>query len=325
MKSVEIHNLSKKYPKVKRYREILLHPFRRDYIQALDSISISVEKGVMLGLLGPNGAGKTTLIKILATLVSPTSGAITVNGHDITKDSLAVRRNIGFVTADERSFYWRLTGRQNLAFFACLNNMPPSEMKERIAEILDHTELADVGDTMFKNYSTGMKQRLAIARGLLCNPDILLLDEPTRSLDPYSAQKLRTFIMENIIQRLGRTAIMATHNLHEAHDMCSHLAIMKHGRMIVHGPKNEVMQGAYTDSYQITLSPTSGEIPFGAMPLITGHRVLDASTRTFSILTDDIESVLRGFYQHDVSIVECSKQRMSLDDFFIALVKNDGA
>ena len=325
MKSIEIHNLSKKYPKVKRYREILLHPFKREYIRAINDISISVEKGFMLGLLGPNGAGKTTLIKILATLVSPTSGTITVNGYDIVKDSHAVRRNIGFVTADERSFYWRLTGRQNLAFFACLNNIPHTMARERISEVLEHTELSDVGDTMFKDYSTGMKQRLAIARGLLGNPDILLLDEPTRSLDPYSAQKLRTFIMQNIIQRLGRTAIMATHNLHEAYDMCSHLAIMKHGNMIVHGETNEVMRGAYTDLYQITLSRSSGEIPFNAMPLITDHRVLDASMKTYSIVTDDIESVLHGFFQHGVSIVECRKQQMPLDDFFIALVKNNGA
>ncbi len=324
MKSIEIYNLYKQYPKVKRYRDIFLHPFKKDYIKAVNGIDLTVEKGTMLGLLGPNGAGKTTLIKILATLVLPTSGTVNVHNYDIVKHSRKIRKIIGFVTADERSFFWRLTGIQNLEFFATLNNLSSSETKRRVHETLEQTELTEAANMMFKDYSTGMKQRLAIARGLLCYPDILLLDEPTRSLDPFSAQKLRHFITQKIIQKLGHTAIIATHNLHEAYEMCSHVAVMQDGVIIEHGEKNNVFRNTITDTFLLTLSHSSPDINFGNIHEITEHKILNEHTRTYSIITENIEQVLHTLYTSGVSIIECKKEQMTLDDFFISIIKKNG-
>lgn len=324
MIAIRIQALTKKYPKPKRYRDIFLHPFGMEYVQALNGVSLDVERRTMLGLLGPNGAGKTSLIKILATLVTPTSGTVVVNGHDIGRDSRDVRRVVGFVTADERSFYWRLTGRQNLAFFSVLDDIPADGCAARVDAVLDQTGLLGVGDVMFKDYSTGMKQRLAIARGLLCEPDILLLDEPTRSLDPFAAQKLRTFITRDIIGKLGATAIIATHNLHEAHDMCSHVAVMKHGDLIARGETGEVFRNTRANSYHVTISRTSPDIPFGELGVISAHRALDAPNRSFLIMTDDIETALREMFEAGVALVGCSEQQMSLDDFFISLITDSG-
>ncbi|UEC42610.1 MAG: hypothetical protein METHAR1v1_740008, partial [Methanothrix sp.] len=147
-------------------------------------VDLLIRKGEVFGILGPNGAGKTTLIKILCTLVLPTAGAAKVNGYDVVRESGRVRDSIGLVTTDERSFYWRLTGRQNLEFFASLHNFYSDDGREIVEELLEVVDLKDAADVRFLNYSAGMKQRMAIARGLLNDPAVLFMDEPTRSLDP---------------------------------------------------------------------------------------------------------------------------------------------
>ncbi len=184
----------------------------------------------MFGLLGPNGAGKTTLIKILCTLMLPNEGTALVNGYDIFQHDKQIRRSIGYVVNEERSFYWRLTGRQNLDFYAVLNNLTPTQAKKRINLVLEITGLSPHADKMFKDYSTGMRQRLAIARGLLAEPDILFMDEPTRSLDPTLAQQLRDFIQQDIIKRHGKTVFFSTHNMTEA-QMCQRIAILHQGKI----------------------------------------------------------------------------------------------
>ncbi|MEW6601521.1 MAG: ABC transporter ATP-binding protein [Nitrospirota bacterium] len=228
---IETVNLSKSFPVLKGFGEIFLHPFRKKRISALRDINIQVEEGDIFGLLGPNGAGKTTLIKILCTLVLPSSGSACVKGHDVTRDEKSVRKLIGYVISEERSFYWRLTGRQNLKFFAKLNNIPNGESERRIGRLLDFLELADDADRMFKDYSTGMRQKLAIARGLLTDPAILLMDEPTNGLDPVTAQNLKTLISEKLAGEEGKTVLFATHNLRDAEELCSRIAIIRGGEV----------------------------------------------------------------------------------------------
>ena len=147
---------------------------------ALERVSFAIEEGETVALLGPNGAGKTTLLKIIATLLYVSSGRVLIHGHDVTGDPLRARRLIGLVTSDERSFYWRLTGRQNLAFFAALYRLPARTLADRVADLLDVTGLTEAADRSFHTYSSGMKQRLAIARGFLADPRIVMYDEPTR-------------------------------------------------------------------------------------------------------------------------------------------------
>ncbi len=206
----------------------------------MDGVDLSVEKGEVFGILGPNGAGKTTLIKILCTLILPTAGAARINGFDLEKESGRVRESIGLVTTDERSFYWRLTGRQNLEFFASLHNFYSDDARDMVEELLGVVDLRYAADERFLNYSAGMKQRMAIARGLLNDPAVLFMDEPTRSLDPGAAQGLRNFIKDEIVRERGKTIFISTHNLEEAEELCDRVAIFDDGRIKVIGSPSDL-------------------------------------------------------------------------------------
>jgi ABC-2 type transport system ATP-binding protein len=205
----------------------------------VEAVNLEIKDGELFGLLGPNGAGKTTLIKLLCCLVIPNSGTAQVFGRDIVKEEQAVKKQVGLVSAEERSFYWRLTGRENLKFYASLYHIPRQQARKRINELLDLVGLADEGDIRFQHYSTGMRQKLAIARGLLSEPRVLFVDEPTRSLDPVSAQAIRCFLKEKVVDE-GRTVVLATHNLSEAEQLCDRLAIMNHGRINALGSVQEL-------------------------------------------------------------------------------------
>jgi ABC-2 type transport system ATP-binding protein len=238
MDAIRTFNLTKWFPRTAGYGDLL--PFRkREKITAVEDISLDIKEGEFFGLLGPNGAGKTTLIKLICSLVLPSSGTAQVFGHDIVKEDSEVKKLVGLVSSEERSFYWRLTGRENLQFFASLYHLKASRAKERIQKLLDLVGLADKADIRFQNYSTGMRQKLAIARGLLGDPPVLFVDEPTRSLDPVSAQAVRSFFKEKVSGE-GKTVILATHNLNEAEQLCTRLAIMNYGRLKASGSVKEL-------------------------------------------------------------------------------------
>jgi ABC-2 type transport system ATP-binding protein len=236
--AINITNLTKRFPRTSRYRDLL--PFRKkQWVTAVESVSLDIPEGEFFGLLGPNGAGKTTLIKLLCGLVLPTSGTASVCGHDILKEEQAVKNMVGLVSSEERSFYWRLTGRENLLFFAALYHLRGPKAGRRIDELLHLVGLDNDADIRFQNYSTGMRQKLAIARGLLSEPKIIFVDEPTRSLDPVSAQAVRSFL-KNKVMGEKKTVILATHNLTEAEQLCDRLAIMNHGQVIALGTIKEL-------------------------------------------------------------------------------------
>lgn len=231
MNCIETFNITKRYPVLKSYSDILLRPFKKKELTALQNISIQIRSGELFALIGPNGAGKTTLIKILCTLVLPTSGKAFVSGFEVSKHGSRIRQKIGYVVSDERSFYWRLTGRQNLIFFASLNNLSGKAADERIERLLEFMDMSRDADRKFKSYSTGMKQKLAIARGLLTNPEIIFMDEPTRSLDPVTAHNLRKFIKDKLIDEERKTVIYATHNLKEVEELSDRIAVIDYGEI----------------------------------------------------------------------------------------------
>jgi ABC-2 type transport system ATP-binding protein len=237
---IETYNLTKRFPVIKRYRDLLVHPFRRKEITALHNVNLQVEKGELFGLLGPNGAGKTTLIKTLCTLILPTSGEAFVNGLEVSKNGKRIRKTIGYVIDDERSFYWRLSGKQNLKFFAKLNNIASEEAVKKIDSLLNFMGLAGDADRLFKDYSTGMRQKLAIARGLLTDPEIIFMDEPTNRLDPVAAQNLKTLVKDQLVKEEGKTVILATHNLQDAEEICDRIAIIHNGEIRFSGTVEEV-------------------------------------------------------------------------------------
>jgi len=211
--------------------------------RVVDGLELCVPEGELFGFLGPNGAGKTTLIKILCTLISPSSGNAYVNGYDVVLESSKVRQSLGLVATDERSFYWRLTGRQNLEFFATLHNFYSQRSRDRVDEVLDIVRLKDKADELFMGYSAGMKQRMAIARGLLNDPLVLFMDEPTRSLDPGAAQNLRDFIKDYIVKEQGKTIFLSTHNLEEAEQLCHRIAIFDEGKIKATGSSQDLKKG----------------------------------------------------------------------------------
>jgi ABC-2 type transport system ATP-binding protein len=216
--------------------------FRRAKVEnvALDGIDLAIAPGELFGLLGPNGAGKTTTVKILTTLLLPTSGTARVLGHDVVTATSDVRRRIGFVFGGERGLYWRLSGYDNLRYFADLYRIPPQVSKRRIAELLDQLGLAGREHDKVEGYSRGMKQRLHLARGLLNDPDVLFLDEPTIGLDPVGARDLRLLI-RGLTDR-GKTVFLTTHYMFEADAICDRVAVIKKGRIVAEGTPRSIKQ-----------------------------------------------------------------------------------
>ena len=185
-----------------------------------------------MAFLGTNGAGKTTFLKLIGGLLYPSTGKIKVNDYDTIKENLKARKSVGFVLNEERSFYWRLTGIQNLMFFGTLDNLYGEKLEYKVNELINLVGLEKAKNKLFAGYSSGMKQRLAIARGLLSDPSILILDEPTRTLDPISAKDIKDIISERIHKDQERTLLIATHSLYEAETLCNKVCFMKNGRII---------------------------------------------------------------------------------------------
>src|SRR3989442_13875519 len=212
-------------------------------ISAVDNVNLSIPKNSLFGLLGPNGAGKTTTIKLLATLLLPDMGAAYVNGYNVVKEANEVRSSIGMVTGGERGLYWRLTGRENLLFFARLYGVREDKAKPRITDLLKLVELEDRADDNVEKYSRGMKQRLHLIRGLIHDPPILLLDEPTLGLDPNSAVVIREFIKDKLQREQGKTILLTTHYMEEADQLCDQIAVIDHGKVISSGTPSELKSG----------------------------------------------------------------------------------
>jgi ABC-2 type transport system ATP-binding protein len=198
--------------------------------EALRGIDLRVDRGAIFGLLGPNGAGKTTLTKILSTLLLPSAGTALVLGHDVVRDVDWLRPRIGLVLGGERGLYNRISGRENLRYFADLYGVPLRDREERITEVIARVDLTWAADRRVEEYSRGMKQKLHIARGILHRPEILFLDEPTIGLDPKSARETRKLVRSLVAD--GVTIFLTTHYMFEAEELCPEIAILSKGRIV---------------------------------------------------------------------------------------------
>jgi ABC-2 type transport system ATP-binding protein len=293
-------------------------------IEAVRGVSFSIEKGELFGLLGPNGAGKTTTIKMLITLLIPTSGTARVLGYDVVKDAREVRKRIGYVFGGERGVYERLSGYDNLRYFAELYGVPAQRQKERIEELLELVGLKGREHERAEGYSRGMKQRLHVARGLLHDPEVLFLDEPTIGLDPVGARELRATIAS--LTRAGKTILLTTHYMFEADALCDRIAVISKGEIVSEGTpgqlKSRVESGSVTEVEVYGIPDETVERLRrleGVLAVTVEEReqaqVLSVQTRADVQLTAAILGHLNG-----ASVGRVSHREPTLEDAYVALV-----
>lgn len=324
--AIETQSLTKRFSKDTGWRSA----FSRDLDKpAVDRVDLQVQQGELFGLVGPNGAGKTTLIKMLTTLIMPTAGIARINGYDLDHE-LDIKRSVGLVTSDERSFYWRLTGQQNLEFFAALHGLDNSAAKIRSAEMLELAGLQDQAAKPFQKYSTGMKQRLSIARALLVRPQILFLDEPTKGLDPTATQQLHHLIRSQLTREQGITVFLTSHNLDEVQRLCDRVAIMRRGQIRACGTLPELR--AILDSgerYQLEIRgwnlQMQASIGEQDIPVKVSHPQDEATSIEVGPPADvfNVNQVLDIVRQAGGQIQRLSGQTAALDEIFTQITASD--
>jgi ABC-2 type transport system ATP-binding protein len=229
--TIVVENLGKVFQSPAGLREMLRGRLFGAPVEALAGVSFTVARGEIACLMGPNGAGKSTLVRILGGLLIPSSGHARVTDIDAGAGTAEFRRRVAFVVGDERSFHFRVSGRGNLHYFAALHGSSVAVARRRAGELLERVGLAAAADRPYREYSRGMRQRLAIARGLLGDPEVLLLDEPTLGLDPLGARDLRAFLRDDIVRGAGRTAIVCSNDPAEARAMADRVLFLAGGRL----------------------------------------------------------------------------------------------
>jgi ABC-2 type transport system ATP-binding protein len=297
-------------------------------VTALEHIDLDVAAGEIFGLLGPNGAGKTTLIKILCGLILPDDGQVTISGYDMLRAGPAARRALGVVYGDERSFHWRLSVRENLRFFATLYGLDRVDADRRIDELLDLVDLAYAADRRMLSFSSGMKQRASVARGLLHDPQVILMDEPTRMLDPIGTHELHALI-RNRIAAAGRTVLVATNLMAEAETLCDRLLLIDRGLEVMTGTVEE-FKAAFSPeiSYRFVVE---GHVEMclervRRVPGVAETRVEEeaAGVAEIVVVLDEtgraLPVVFRLLVEYDLQILRCVKEEASLEQVFRSVV-----
>ncbi|MBP7126078.1 ABC transporter ATP-binding protein [Myxococcota bacterium] len=238
--AVRTRALCKDYLAPLTWGAILRGRWRRTPVRALQDLDLAVPEGSVVALVGPNGAGKTTLLKLLAGLVLPTSGEARVLGLDPERNPLEIRRQVGYCITEGRSFFLRLSGRENLRFFGALAGLVGDPRDRRIGELLEELELADVADRQVLSYSDGMRQRLALARALLHGPRLLLLDEVSRGLDPRLRSRVHSLVRDDLARNRRVTVLWASHQMEEVEALSDRVLAMDRGRLVADGTFGEV-------------------------------------------------------------------------------------
>ncbi len=320
--AIEAEGLSKVYDAPQGWRRLA----RAVPVTAVSDLHLTIAPGELFGLLGPNGAGKTTLVKMLCTLIQPSSGTAQVAGHDLAQAG-AIRAAVGLVVSDERSFFWRLSARRNLDFFAALHGLNGRSARQRIQQVLADVDLLDVADRRFSNFSSGMRQRLAIARALLHHPQILFLDEPSRSLDPTATQRLHALI-RRLQDRREMTVLLITHDLAEAETLCDRVALMHQGRIQAVGRPDGLREQLRPQRlYELTVGEletavlrtlqTRFAVTFAALP--------NQQTRlSFQAAEGDgrLTAVLHHLHQHNCLIHHIETSAPTLEEVFSYFTKS---
>src|SRR6266516_1141465 len=294
-------------------------------IHAVQGVTFSVERGELLGLLGPNGAGKTTIIKMLNTLLLPTAGSARVLGYDVVKHPVAVRQRIGYVFGGDRGLYDRLSGLDNLRFFAELYGVDPAVQRRRIGTLLDMVGLIGRERERVEGYSRGMRQRLHIARGLLNEPEVLFLDEPSIGVDPVAARDLRAIIKE--LAAGGTTVLLTTHYMAEADELCDRVAVIVAGRFKALGRPADIKASVVNDQVLEICARSVRDVHLDALRRLPGVRSVGVDNHSdgasvILVRADGTSnfhaSAIRTL--NDLWIIRVNTRQASLEDAYIALM-----
>jgi ABC-2 type transport system ATP-binding protein len=308
--------------------------FRRKTVSvnAVDNLNLEIKKGELFGLLGPNGAGKTTLVKMLCTLLPPDSGTALINGYDIVKEQMKVKRSLGTLfSVGERGFFWRLNGYRNLEFFASIYNVPRQKRHERILEVLKLVGLESSSFQLYQKYSGGMKRKLALARTLLPDPPIIMLDEPTTGLDAISSRNIRDFV-KSTVQETGKTVLYTTHYIEEAAQICTKIAILKQGKIVACDTPNALRDKIKKEEAIYLIVEEVSPAQIEKMRSIQG--VIDITEKNGEDLmpnqkglcvklqsVDQLPSIFDFLFKQKVKLVNFKREEPSLEDAFIELTK----
>ncbi len=310
---IEAKNIGYKYPKKEQ--------------SAVDDVTLSIAPGEIFTLLGPNGAGKSTMIRLLSGLILPQHGHITICGQNMRSQEVKARRTIGLVLGDERTFYYRLSGAQNLKFFGGLYNLKGPMLKDRVQEVLSLVGLENDSDMQFMRYSSGMKRRLSLARAILHDPPTLLLDEPNSGIDPESARRLRQIILR--LKKAGRCILLTTHDMEEAEMMSDRIGFLKNGRLIRVGSLHDYKNIIREKNFIAQIDPRTISTPKAVDKIISELKsemhfdYIGFRPNQFEIKYNgsiDINRVLTAIIRHDFRIERVNMFGPSLEDVFIKLV-----
>jgi ABC-2 type transport system ATP-binding protein len=317
---VVIEKLTKTY--VTRQRKGLFKS-EESRVEALKGVSFEIKPGEVFGLLGPNGAGKTTLIKCLTTLLLPSAGEAWVNGYRLTREDNQIRATVGCMLMGERGLYWKLTGRENLVFFGALYHLSPRARRQRADEIIQRLKLGDIADRSVETYSSGQKMNLAFAKALINDAPLLILDEPTNTLDLPSARELRAVVRE--LNAQGKTIIYTTHIMAEAETMCERVAIIDRGEVLALGTVPELKASLNREAVvriEGVISAKASE----AVKLLPGvsraaTAALDGHTQLTVVAQDKhmlLPRLIETLTAHAAVVQKITPEEVTLEDVFVA-------
>ena len=318
---VNVEHLHKVFTSVRGFWKREKHP-----VEAVRDVSFSIRKGELFGMVGPNGAGKTTTVKMLSTLLLPTSGRAAIFGYDIVKDTYQIRPRIGFTFGGNKGLYGRLSALDNLKYFAELYKLAPGTIERRIKEMLEIVGLTGREKDRVETFSSGMQQRLHLARAMLHDPDMIFLDEPTVGIDPIGAREIRALVKDLV--RRGKTILLTTHYMYEAEDLCDRIAVVNHGEIVALDTPAALKTRASGDSVIVIQSPTENPALQDELTRLEGEiGHVSHSNDTVAIQTRTparILNALAGLLERQV-ISNIEVRNATLEDVYVKIIQESQA
>ncbi|HSL46314.1 MAG TPA: ABC transporter ATP-binding protein [Anaerolineales bacterium] len=318
---INVEHLNKVFYSVRGFWKREKHP-----VQAVKDISFCIRKGELFGMVGPNGAGKTTTVKMLATLLLPTGGKATVFGHDVVKDTDKIRPRIGFTFGGNKGLYSRLSALDNLKYFAELYKLDPETIETRVREMLEAVGLTGREKDRVETYSSGMQQRLHLARAMLHDPDLIFLDEPTVGIDPIGSREIRALVKE-LVGR-GKTILLTTHYMYEAEELCDRIAVVNHGEIVALDTPASLKMRASGDSVIVVHTPTENPALESELSnlqseinhLSNSHEMVSIHTQNPGLILNALAALLE---QQVISNIEV--RNATLEDVYVQIIKESAS